>query len=168
MLEEKGLVKEEKGLVKKEAELPAAQQTAVGKLLNSHEKTLGQHVAMKALELVKPMIQPVAQELTDTLGDNEVIIVIRNSGKGTPTSITMLNTSEDFTIKGKKANRTPIIDKDTGKITGYLDEGKFMFRGEAIPGTKKLKAVKNNYIAEHWVDMLLSGRIVEMSKELMK
>lgn len=126
-----------------------ANETEVGRALDNYQVTLGQEVAMKALNLVKPMIKSVAQELSDTLGDNEQIIVIRKTKAGSPVSILILDTKEDFTIKGCKANN-----------------GKFLFSGEVIPGTKKPKACKKYYIAEEFVDMLLTGRMTELTKKL--
>lgn len=134
---------QEKGLIKMENQVFAA--------LDSQEQSLGQHVAMRALDLVKPMIKPVSEELSKLLGDNESIIVIRKTNKDSPVSILVLDTSEDFIIQGKKRNN-----------------GKFLFTGEAEPGTKKPKAIKKFYIAEEFVDMLLTGRMQEMTEKLMK
>src|SRR5258705_9458456 len=81
--------------------LPAKkEESQVAKDLMQQEATLGQEVAMKALDLVKPMIKSVAEELSNTLGDNEKIIVIRKTKSGSPVSILVLNTKEDFIIQG--------------------------------------------------------------------
>lgn len=119
--------------------------------LKQQEATLGQEVAMRALTLVKPMIKSVADELSAMLGDNEKIIIIRKTKQDSPVSILILDTKEDFTISGSKGNN-----------------GKFIFTGEAEPGTKRPKAIKNFYIAEEFVDMLLTGRMQEMTEKLMK
>lgn len=124
---------------------------AVSRALNRQEADLGQHVAMKALKLVEPMIASVSDELTNTLGDNETIIVIRVVKRGSPATILMLDTSEDFTIKGAKANG-----------------GKFLFTGEADGVTKKPRAVKRHYVIREFVDMLLTGRMQELTEKLMK
>jgi hypothetical protein len=42
-----------------------------------------------------------------------------------------------------------------------------LFTGEVIPGTKKPKAIKKYYIVEEFVDMLLTGRMQEMTEKLM-
>lgn len=130
---------------------PEAKINQVSKALMNQEATLGHQVALRALEMVKPMISTVAQELSSMLGDNENIIVIRKTKAGSPVSILILDTAEDFIIQGKKSNN-----------------GKFLFTGEADPGTNKPKAIKKFYIAEEFVDMLLTGRMTEMTEKLMK
>lgn len=90
---------------KEETQIVKKQDTQVARVLDNQETSLMQSVAIKALELVKPMISSVAAELSDTLGDNETIIVIRTTKKGAPTNIVMLDTSADFTIKGAKAKK---------------------------------------------------------------
>ena len=135
----------------KEIAIVKKEETAVSKMLNQQQASLGQEVAMKALGLVKPMIASVAKELSDMLGDNERMIVIRKTNAGSKVSILILDTNEDFVIKGKKANN-----------------GHFLFDGELIPGTKRPIAIKNFYIAEEFVDMLLTGRMQEMTEKLMK
>ncbi len=142
--EEKSLTKTDKSLVKKE-------ETEVSKALKQQENVVGQQFAMKALNLVKPMIKSVSDELSNMLGDNEKIIIIRKTKSGSPTSILILDTAEDFIIQGKKGNN-----------------GKFLFTGEPIPGTKRPKAIKNFYVAEEFVDMLLTGRMQDMTEKLMK
>jgi hypothetical protein len=127
------------------------EMSIVGKQLAKQESELGANVAMQALKLVQPMIKSVSKELTDTLGDNETIIVIRVQKAGGPASILMLDTAEDFTIQGAKATK----------------EGKFSFTGEALPGTKKPKAIKRFYIVEEFVDLLLTGRMKELTEKLM-
>lgn len=139
---------EEKSLVKQETSV-TTEKSQVALALEKQEETLGQHVAMKALNLVKPMIASVAKELSDMLGDNEKIIVIRKTKSDSPVSILILDTNENFIIKGKKGN-----------------DGKFLFTGEAEPGTKKPKAIKKFYIAEEFVSMLLEGRMQDMTKKL--
>lgn len=139
---------EEKGLIKTGDNLPAKkEQSQVAKALQQQETSLGQEVAMKALHLVKPMIKSVADELSSMLGDNEKIIVIRKTKAGSPVSILILDTKEDFIIQGGE---------------------KFLFTGAPEPGTKRPKAIKKFYIAEEFVDMLLTGRMQDMTEKLMK
>ena len=126
-------------------------QTQVGKILAKQESDLGMTVAMQALKLVQPMIKSVSNELTSTLGDNEIIIVIRVQKLGSPASILMLDTKQDFTIQGAKGS----------------PDGKFSFTGEVLPGTKKPIAIKKYYIVEEFVDLLLTGRMKELTEKLM-
>lgn len=130
---------------------PDKPNTQIARALERQEATLTQEVALKALKLVEPMIESVSNELTNTLGDNETIILIRVSKRGAPATIVMLDTAEDFTIKGAKANN-----------------GKFLFTGAGNPETKKLKAVKKFYIIREFVDMLLTGRMNDLTKKLME
>lgn len=157
--------------------------TQIAKQLDAHELSLGQEVAMKALKLVQPMIESVSKELTDSLGDNETIIVIKVTGAGKPATITMLDTSEDFTIQGKKANKTTaniardnyireqykagnISDEDFARMN--INDNKFVFTGEQDPVTKKPKARKQFYVIRDFVDALLTGRMENITKQLMK
>lgn len=112
----------------------------IANILKEQETTIGQEVAMRALGLVKPMIKDVCKQLSDTLGDNEQIIVIRKIKADSPVSILVLNTKEDFTIKGGE---------------------KFSFDGNK-------KAINKYYIAEEFVDLLLTGRMTELTNKLMK
>lgn len=140
-MEEKGLAKQETSLVKQEKSI-AAQR------LEYQQATLGQEVAMKALELVKPMIRDVVKQLSDTLGDNEQIIVIRKTKADSPVSIMVLDTKKEFIIEGGE---------------------KFRFTGKPSPENPKVPyAIKKFYIAEEFVDMLLTGRLTELTEKLMK
>lgn len=154
----------------------------VEKQLARQEQSLTETVALKALELVKPMISSVSDELTNSLGDNETIIVIRVNKKGAPATILMLNTAEDFTIQGAKANHdTANVLKDKF-IKRMLSEGhllqeeyeamkksdnKPLFRGE-VDKTGKPKAIKKFYVIREFVDMLLTGRMKDLTEKLMK
>lgn len=157
-------------------------ESQIAKQLNQHELSLGQEVAMRALKLVQPMIESVSKELTDSLGDNETIIVIKVTGAGKPATITMLDTAEDFTIQGKKANRTTaniardayireqykqgkISEEDYAKMN--ISDNKFLFTGEQDPVTKKPKARKQFYVIRDFVDALLTGRMENITKQLM-
>lgn len=115
-------------------------ENQVGKILQQQEDSIGQNVAMSALTLVKPMIKDVCKQLSDTLGDNDQIIVIRKTKGDSPVSILMLNTHEEFKIQG-------------GKI--------FSFTGNK-------KAINKYYVAEEFVDMLLTGRMKDLTDKLMK
>lgn len=124
------------------------EQNQVAKMLNGHEALLGQEVAMKVLNLAKPMIKSVSEEISNMLGDNDKIIVIRKTKKDSSTSILILNTKEDFTIKGGE---------------------NFSFTGKAHPENPKIPAaIINFYIVEEFVDMLLTGKMQEITSKLMK
>lgn len=132
---------EEKALVNKN-------QSIVAQRLEMTQTTLGQEVAMKALDLVKPMIRDVVKQLSDTLGDNEQIIVIRKTKADSPVSIMVLDTKKEFIIEGGE---------------------KFRFTGKPHPQNPKVPyAIKKFYIAEEFVDMLLTGRLQELTEKLMK
>lgn len=162
---------------------PNQELSQVERALQQQELSLGQEVAMKALKLVQPMIESVSKELTDSLGDNETIIVIKVTGAGKPATITMLDTAEDFTIQGKKANRTTankardnyireqhkagnISDEDFARMN--INDNTFVFTGEQDPITKKPKARKQFYVIRDFVDALLTGRMENITKQLMK
>lgn len=155
----------------------------VEKQLQSQETTLIQSVAMKALDLVKPMISSVSDELTNSLGDNEKLYLIKVNKLGAPATIYILDTQEDFTIHGAKANRDSANILKDQFIKKMLDEGrlskedyekmkqsdnKFVFRGEIDKETKRPKAIKKFYVIREFVDMLLTGRMTEMTEKLMK
>lgn len=158
-------------------------KSSVALALERQELSLGQEVAMRALKLVQPMIESVSKELTDSLGDNETIIVIKVTAAGKPATITMLDTKEDFTIQGAKANRQTssrlrdayikqmhaegkLSDEEYQKMN--MTDGKFLFTGEQDPVTKKPKARKQFYVIRDFVDALLTGRMENITKQLMK
>lgn len=158
-------------------------KSSVAAALERQELSLGQEVAMKALKLVQPMIESVSKELTDSLGDNETIIVIKVTAAGKPATITMLDTKEDFTIQGAKANKSQsnklrdayikqmnkegkLSDEDYQRMN--ISEDKFLFTGEQDPITKKPKARKQFYVIRDFVDALLTGRMENITKQLMK
>lgn len=158
-------------------------KSSVALALEKQELSLGQEVAMRALKLVQPMIESVSKELTDSLGDNETIIVIKVTGAGKPATITMLDTHEDFTIQGAKANKqTSNKLRDAyikqmhheGKLSDEqyqamnISDNKFIFTGEQDPITKKPKARKQFYVIEAFVDALLTGKMENITKQLIK
>lgn len=164
-------------------EIVPAKKSSVALALEKQELSLGQEVAFRALKLVQPMIESVSKELTDSLGDNETIIVIKVTGAGKPATITMLDTSEDFTIQGAKANKSmsnKLRDayikqmNREGKLSDEqyqamnISEDKFLFTGEQDPITKKPKARKQFYVIRDFVDALLTGRMENITKQLMK
>lgn len=159
------------------------EMSQVAKALQQQEMSMGSEIAMQALKLVEPMIESVATELENTLGDNETIIVIRRSKITADATIVMLNTAEDFTIQGAKANRTK-SNKERDKYLKKLhEEGKIseedwalmntddlvpVFKGEMNPATKKPFAIKQFYVIREFVTALLSGRMEDITKQLMK
>lgn len=156
----------------------------IGKQIASHEQNLTETVAMKALELVKPMISSVSEELTNSLGDNEVMYVIRVSKKGAPATILMVDTSQDFTIQGAKANFTSANIAKDNFIKKMLKEGhlsqeeydttmkkgddKFVLRGQIDVNTKKPMYIRKFYVIREFVDMLLTGRMKDLTEKLMQ
>lgn len=165
------------------AKLEKKEISIIGKQIASHEQTLTETVAVQALELVKPMISSVSDELTNSLGDNETMYVIRVSKKGSPATILMIDTSQDFTIQGAKANFTSAnIAKDKFikrmKEEGHLSDeeyqsmkvcdNKFVLRGNIDKDTKKPTYIKKFYVIREFVDMLLTGRMKDLTEKLMQ
>lgn len=158
-------------------------KSSVANVLEHQQQSLGAEVAMKALTLVQPMIESVSKELTDTLGDNETTIVIRCSKRGQPATILFLDTKEDFTIQGARANHTTSnIARDAfikqQRDAGNIDDEQWarmnvcdntpVFRGEIDAQTKRPRAIKQFYVIRDFVDALLTGRVQDIANKIMK
>lgn len=110
----------------------------IAKMLDGHQAAIGHEVAMRALTLVKPMIKDVCKQLSESLGDNDQIIVIRKINKNSPVLIHLMNSKEDFTIQG----------------------------GENFSFTGTKKSVNKMYVAEEFVELLLTGKMKELTEKI--
>lgn len=121
------------------------QKSGVEAVFASGEENVQQQVAIKAIGLVKPMLEDCCNEISTYLGDCEKVIYITKTNKDSPVAITVLDAKGKFEIKG-------------GKLS---ENGSLQFRGTQ-------SAILKNYTAEEFVDLLLTGRMKELTEKLLK
>lgn len=123
-------------------------KSSIADAMGHHENTLQQEVALKAVGLVKPMLIDAMKELGKYLGNNDKIVVLRRMNNESNVAVVILDTHMPFRIIGGE---------------------KFIFGGDPISETDKTpKALVKNYDANEFIDMLLSGRMKELTEKLMK
>jgi len=115
-------------------------ESSVESVFKQGEETLQQQIAIKAIGLVKPMLQDCCGEISSYLGDNEKVILIRKTKKDSPVGILVLDSKANFEIKG-------------GDV--------FSFTGDKA-------ALLKYYTAEEFVELLLTGRLKELTEKLLR
>lgn len=115
------------------------EDNAVEKVFKKSEESLQEQVAVKAIGLVKPMLNDCCTEISNYLGNCDKGIFIYKNKKDAPVGILVLDTAQNFEIKGGK---------------------KFSFTGDK-------QAVLKYYTAEEFVDLLLSGKLKELTDKLL-
>jgi len=118
----------------------SGEKSEVDKVFSQGEETLQQQVAMKAIGLVKPMLEDCCGEISSYLGDNEKVILIRKTKKDSPVGILVLDSKSNFEIKGGN---------------------EFKFTGDK-------SALLKYYTAEEFVELLLTGRMKELTEKLLR
>lgn len=126
-------------------ETETVETTAVDKVFASGEENMKQQIAIKAIGLVKPLLEDCNEQISIYLGDCEKGIWITKTTKDSPVGITVLDAKGKFEIKGG----------------GLSASGKLEFRGTK---SSQLKY----YTAEEFVELLLSGRLKELTEKLLK
>ena len=113
---------------------------SVEDVFKQSEETIQQQIAIKAISLVKPMLTDCCSEISNYLGDNDKVILIRKTKKESPVGILVLDSKGSFEIKG----------------------------GDTFSFTGDKKALLKYYTAEEFVEMLLTGQLKEMTEKLLK
>lgn len=117
----------------------------VDKVFSQGEEGIKQQVAIKAIGLVKPLLEDCNTEISKYLGNCDKAIYITKTSEDSPVGITVLDANGKFEIKGG----------------GLSASGKLEFRG-----TKS--AQLKYYTAEEFVELLLTGRLKELTEKLLK
>jgi len=116
------------------------EDNSVESVFKQGEETLQEQIAIKAIGLVNPLLKGCNEEISTYLGDNEKVILLRKINKDSPVGIFVLDAKGNFEIKGGE---------------------KFVFTGD--------KAVLlKYYTAEEFVELLLTGRLKELTEKLLK
>lgn len=73
-------------------------------------------IVEKILPIVKPIIEPVSKKLSDYLGNNEKIIIIRQLSGKVGTQVMVFDNSKNFTIQGGDNKKFDVELKDKSKV----------------------------------------------------